>query len=102
MEATESMMEKSKKERKEFWKKRVEELRVKVELEIKDQEEEYENSKGEEVTYGLEIQLRHVYSKCVLTLRKKELAEQNGCVKVTLEELEGDGSSFRFVPANNL
>ena len=73
-----------------------------MQLEIKDQQEEYESSRGEEVTYGQEVQLRHVYSKCVLTLRKEELAEQNGCVKVTLEESGGEGSNFRFVPANNL
>ena len=69
---------------------------------MKDHLEEYENSKGEELTYGQEIQLRHIYSKCILTLRKEELAEQNGCVKVTLETLGGEGSNFKFIPANNL
>ena len=63
---------------------------------------EYETSKGEQITYGEEIQLRHIYSGCYLTLRSNELAKQNGCVKIVLQEEDDEQSNFKFIPSNNL
>jgi len=37
---------------------------------------------GQGIVYGQEIQLRHIYSNCLLTLNSQVLAKQNGCVEV--------------------
>ena len=42
---------------------------------------------GSGIVYGQEIQLRHLYSKCLLTLNSQVLAKQNGCVEVIINFL---------------
>lgn len=42
----------------------------------------FERVKGVNVIYGQEIQLKHIYSSCTLTLNPKILAKANCCREV--------------------
>ena len=55
---------------------------IKEQEEKEDNQVEFEKLYGQPIVYGQAIQLRHVYSRCLLMLKSEELARQNGCVGV--------------------
>ena len=57
-------------------------LKEKMIDEIENNEIKLSNCHGQTVIYDQEIQLRHLYSNCLLTLNVETLAKQNGCVEV--------------------
>jgi hypothetical protein len=60
-------------------------------LEKKSQEEQEENMadlkklEGQMIVYGQHIQLRHIYSYCLVTFKGHSLARENGCFEVALK-----------------
>ena len=55
---------------------------------------------GTNVSYGQDIQLIHLYSKCVLTLNYQVLAKQNCCRELSLEEFPNTYSNFKILSVN--
>ena len=70
-------------------------------------EEEHENLNSFErsintnVVYGQEIQLKHLYSNCYLTVNEKILANEPSCRELSLEEQSNSFSNFKILTINS-
>ncbi|KAL4442528.1 hypothetical protein ABPG74_006930 [Tetrahymena malaccensis] len=76
-----------------------------IEQKMREEQEEnqraYQHKMGTNVIYGQEIQLEHIYSKCVVTLNPDVLAYEHCCRELSLEEIPSQWSNFIITSSNN-
>ncbi|EAR93160.2 cation channel family protein (macronuclear) [Tetrahymena thermophila SB210] len=76
-----------------------------IEQKMREEQEEnqraYQHKMGTNVIYGQEIQLEHIYSKCIVTLNPDVLAYEHCCRELSLEEIPSQWSNFIITSSNN-
>ena len=78
--------------------KEEEEVKKRAKIEQENNEKDLEMFKGEKVTYGQQILLRHVFSNQFLALNPEKMSPEFGCIDLSLEPLN-PYCSFIFLPA---
>ncbi|CAD8139457.1 unnamed protein product [Paramecium pentaurelia] len=81
---------------------RLKELEDKANEEILENQRFYDLAYGSNIVYGQEIQLKHIYSSCILSFNSAILAKENCCRELSLEEISNLNSNFRILSMNQV
>ncbi|CAD8133367.1 unnamed protein product [Paramecium octaurelia] len=81
---------------------RLKELEDKAKEEIIENKRYYDLAYGSNIVYGQEIQLKHIYSSCILSFNSANLAKENCCRELSLEEIPNVNSNFRILSMNQV
>ncbi|CAD8135704.1 unnamed protein product [Paramecium pentaurelia] len=84
------------------YERRLKELEDKANEEIVENIRFYDLAYGSNIVYGQEIQLKHIYSQCILSFNCAILAKENCCRELSLEEIPNVNSNFRILSMNQV